>query len=113
MGGRSRPALRSLAPHPVRQGAPPRPFARLPPLRGPPKILPSPGEMGEDSARAAGLTPIVVGSILPGHTTADDTLAAAKELRRQGARLILFAGGDGTARDVYRAIGGPLPGPRG
>jgi len=82
---------------------------RLASLRGPQQILTYPGEMGEDSARAAGLTPIVVGSILPGHTTADDTLAAAQELRRQGARLILFAGGDGTARDVYRAIGESIP----
>ncbi len=82
---------------------------RLASLRGPLEILTYPGEMGEDSARAAGHTPIVVGSIIPGNTTAEDTAAAAREMQRRGVDLILFAGGDGTARDVVRAIGETVP----
>jgi predicted polyphosphate/ATP-dependent NAD kinase len=82
---------------------------RLDSLRGSLQILTYSGEMGEDSARAAGFAPIIVGSITPGATTADDTLAAAQEAQRRGADLLLFAGGDGTARDIVRAIGYTLP----
>lgn len=72
-------------------------------------ILTYPGEMGEDAARRAGFTPKVVGQIAPGKTTADDTIAAGRELARRHADLILFAGGDGTARDLVRAVGESLP----
>jgi predicted polyphosphate/ATP-dependent NAD kinase len=72
-------------------------------------IITYPGEMGEDAARACGFAPRVVGSIEPGGTTADDTVLAAREMEELGVDLILFAGGDGTARDIYNAIGDRLP----
>ncbi|GLP96583.1 ATP-NAD kinase family protein [Paraferrimonas sedimenticola] len=37
-------------------------------------------------------------------TSAQDTQALAKALSQWGADLILFAGGDGTARDMYQAL---------
>jgi predicted polyphosphate/ATP-dependent NAD kinase len=71
-------------------------------------LLASPGEMGEDEARAAGLEPIVVGSIGE-PTSAADTRRVAAELARRGVDLLLFVGGDGTAVDVLEAIGDRVP----
>jgi predicted polyphosphate/ATP-dependent NAD kinase len=73
------------------------------------EIVTYPGEMGADAVRACGLEPTVIGAIQPGATTPTDTRNAARELQRMGVSLLLFAGGDGTARDVYSAVGGDLP----
>ena len=69
------------------------------------EIVTYPGEMGEDAARAAGFEPRVVGDIVPGETTAQDTRRAARQMHELGVDLLLFAGGDGTARDLYEAVG--------
>lgn len=77
----------------------------LEPLRDALEVYTYPGEMGASAALASGFAPIVVGEIEAGHTTAEDTRRAAVELRTRGVDLLLFAGGDGTARDVYDAVG--------
>jgi predicted polyphosphate/ATP-dependent NAD kinase len=62
------------------------------------------GDMGENSCRAANVPCTVIGeSSMPSNP--DDTRAAAAALKVAGAELILFAGGDGTARDLVDAIG--------
>jgi predicted polyphosphate/ATP-dependent NAD kinase len=73
------------------------------------EVITYPSEMGEDAAKECGFDPIVVGSIRKGKTTAEDTKNAAKEMLRLGVDLLLFAGGDGTARDIYNAIGEKTP----
>ena len=73
------------------------------------EVITYPGEMGEDVAKARGFQPTVIGSITPGETTPEDTRNAAKEMMRLNVNLLLFAGGDGTARDIYNAIGDGLP----
>jgi predicted polyphosphate/ATP-dependent NAD kinase len=73
------------------------------------EIVTYPGEMGEDAARGCGCAPTVIGSIKPGETTAQDTERAAREMARLNVDLLMFAGGDGTARDIYNAVGEGLP----
>jgi predicted polyphosphate/ATP-dependent NAD kinase len=68
-----------------------------------------PGKMGADEAKEAGFKPTVVGKAGTGETSSEDTKRAAKLMLGQGVNLLLFAGGDGTARDIYAAIGDKLP----
>ena len=42
-------------------------------------------------------------------TDAEDTKAGARAIASAGADIIAFVGGDGTARDIYEAIGESLP----
>jgi len=86
-----------------------RALERLVDLPDPPQVLTAPGEMGEEEARACGLVPRVVGAATRGATTPADTVAAAAAMAGEGVDLILFAGGDGTARDIYRAVGQRVP----
>ena len=69
-------------------------------------VLAAAGIMGADVAAAAGLAARVVGSSA---TSAAGTRAAATSMAEAGADLILFAGGDGTARDVLAAVGLGVP----
>ena len=73
------------------------------------EILAAPGAMGERIARDADLRPTVVGAPASDETRAADTRAAAEAMAEAGARLILFAGGDGTARDMAAALGDRVP----
>jgi predicted polyphosphate/ATP-dependent NAD kinase len=72
-------------------------------------VLTYPGEMGETELRAAGFDLTRVGSITPGDTGAEDTQEAARDMLAAGAELLLFVGGDGTARDIHAAVGDRLP----
>ena len=73
------------------------------------ELLTAPGVMGERIAREAGLRPSVVGTSAESETSAADTRAAAEAMAAAGARLIVFAGGDGTARDMAAALGDRVP----
>ncbi|MER5635474.1 NAD(+)/NADH kinase [Kitasatospora sp. NPDC002227] len=66
------------------------------------RLLTADGPMGAEAALVAGFRPQLVHR--PGRrTSAWDTTATVRALRRAGVRLLLFAGGDGTARDVLAA----------
>jgi predicted polyphosphate/ATP-dependent NAD kinase len=72
-------------------------------------VVTYPGEMGEIVAESCGFSPTITGDITHGETTAADTQRAAREMLALGVDLILFAGGDGTARDVCDAVGTAVP----
>ena len=78
-------------------------------LNGEIEVVAAPGRMGADEAVAAGLTPAEVGHATEDATTARDTERSARLMAEVGVDLILFAGGDGTARDIYKAIGDTVP----
>ena len=106
---------------------------RLARVRDHVEVVTWPGEMGEDEARAAGFEPRVLGTFRGrptwaaaerdrGHdgaalgaagdfvlTSPADTEQAARELLAAGVDLILFAGGDGTARNICNAVGQHVP----
>ncbi len=63
------------------------------------RILTVAGPMGEESARAAGAVPELLWNVPAAPSTAEDTTAAVTAMR-DAVDLLLFAGGDGTARDV-------------
>ena len=67
------------------------------------------GDMGENCARSAGLKVQVIGGAMSEPSTAGDTVAAAKGLVAAGVSVIMFVGGDGTARDMLEAIGNQVP----
>lgn len=72
------------------------------------ELVTAAGEMGETAARQAGFAPRVIGQAVQA-THADHTIRAAQEMLRLPVDLLLFAGGDGTARDIYAAVGASLP----
>ena len=62
------------------------------------------GSMGEASAIKAGLQYTVVMQPEEQQTESSDTQNAVEMMLKENIDLLLFAGGDGTARDVYTAL---------
>lgn len=67
------------------------------------------GELGEVVLRALRFCPTLVGRGANATTAADDTRAAAAEMLARNVDLVLFAGGDGTARDIFAIVGNKIP----
>lgn len=66
------------------------------------------GWMGEDEARNHGYICKVFGEKRK-ETTREDTLEIASKIVKKGVDLLIFSGGDGTARDVLQAVDSKLP----
>ncbi len=71
-------------------------------------LITAPKLMGEYEAREVGYKPIVIGEISE-KTTGEDTRRIAKLMVDFGIDLLVFCGGDGTARDIYSAIDMLIP----
>jgi predicted polyphosphate/ATP-dependent NAD kinase len=71
-------------------------------------MLVAPGCMGADIIKNKGIKFEIIGEI--GEvTSADDTKRIAKQMLKEKIDLLIFCGGDGTARDIYDAIGLEVP----
>lgn len=80
-------------------------LAALQPLQGLDiKVFTYAGDMGENCALVAGLSHQVIGAAKHQPSQFEDTMCAAQELAQLGVDVIMFAGGDGTARDMLKAL---------
>ncbi|MFO8035631.1 MAG: ATP-NAD kinase family protein [Anaerolineales bacterium] len=68
----------------------------------------APKEMGEDFIKLLEVPYEVVGDI-GGETSASDTTKIASQMIDRGIELLIFIGGDGTARDIYDTIDAKVP----
>lgn len=69
------------------------------------EILTCSGDMGENEAEKLGFKTNIVLEIADRLTLSKDTTSAAEMMLEEKVDLILFTGGDGTARDIYNAVG--------
>ena len=78
---------------------------QLLPLRDQLQLFAAPGAMGSDLLTELGFEHQVVGELSdPNQTSAEDTERCAAALQKTGVDLLLFAGGDGTARNICNQI---------
>lgn len=66
------------------------------------------GEMGEEAASSCGFPCTIFGE-KKAETTAEDTREIARKIVEAKADLLVFCGGDGTARDILDAVGFSIP----
>jgi predicted polyphosphate/ATP-dependent NAD kinase len=83
-------------------------LAELNPVKSGVRLVVGAGSMGEDEAKSAAFTYKVLGERKK-ETSAEDTIAIAKKMVDAAVALLVFCGGDGTARDVLKAVGTALP----
>jgi len=69
-------------------------------------LITCPSVMGGDEVKSAGLKAQILPMRLKAETTANDTNAAVKQFVALNVDLIVFVGGDGTARDILDAMRG-------
>jgi predicted polyphosphate/ATP-dependent NAD kinase len=108
-GGAILAQARALGAKPQAAGRAARALGKLAAAVGDFELFTCAGAMGGDAAAAAGLTARILPREIAPLTSAEDTRAAAAALRELKVDLVLFAGGDGTARDILEVVGDGLP----
>ncbi|MFB0523103.1 MAG: ATP-NAD kinase family protein [Candidatus Bathyarchaeia archaeon] len=68
------------------------------------EIITCPSVMGANEAKATSFPAKILSMPLRSETTAEDTKVAVKHMIASKADLIVFVGGDGTARDIHDAM---------
>lgn len=77
-------------------------------LRDKIKFLTASGKMGADVLSSLGFSHEVIYNA-PEITSREDTIMASRAMLNRGVSLLIFVGGDGTARDVLEAIDSEIP----
>ena len=72
------------------------------------RLIVGAGNMGEAEAKKCGFKFEVKGESKD-ETTSEDTQNTAKEMVKAGVDLLVFCGGDGTTRDILKAVGLNVP----
>ncbi len=83
-------------------------LSELKPFKGKIRLIMGAGKMGENEARNCGFACTVLGKS-KNETSAEDTMEIARRILEIGADLLVFCGGDGTARDILNAVSTDLP----
>ena len=83
-------------------------LSELKPVKQHIRLIVGAGTMGEDEAKTSGFICEVLGESKK-ETGAEDTVAVAKGMVDAGVALLVFCGGDGTARDILKAVDMSLP----
>lgn len=83
-------------------------LSEMKPVKGRIRLVVGAGRLGEDEARNRGFACAVLGKKKK-ETTAEDTMKLARRITDAGADLLVFCGGDGTARDILNAVDNSLP----
>jgi len=83
-------------------------LSELSPVKEKIQLIVGAGNMGEDEARNCGFAFTVLGKKRK-KTTAGDTIEVAKKISDASVNLLIFCGGDGTARDILDAVDSNLP----
>jgi predicted polyphosphate/ATP-dependent NAD kinase len=83
-------------------------LSELSPAQSDVQLVVGAGSMGEDEAKDLGITFTVLG-VQKRETRAEDTREIAKQMATAGVKLLVFCGGDGTARDVLNSVGTTVP----
>lgn len=102
-GGEILQMARKLGARPEAPGRAILALERLLPIKEDIRILTSSGDMGENQCLEAGLDHEVIHT-LASDSTSSDTVAAAEKMMERKVDLLMFTGGDGTARDVFKAV---------
>jgi predicted polyphosphate/ATP-dependent NAD kinase len=72
------------------------------------RLIVGAGSMGENEAKQCDFK-FEVKSESKEETSSEDTQNAAKEMAKAGVDLLVFCGGDGTTRDILKAVGLKVP----
>lgn len=80
----------------------------LQPIKDKIQLLTGPGAMGEDEAKELGFDCHPMGEQKESYSSEDTEMIASK-IVEEGVQLLLFAGGDGTARNIFNAVGDKVP----
>ena len=83
-------------------------LSELKPLKDKIHLITAAGVMGEEEALECNFNPEILG-VKKEKTTAEDTKEAAKKMVSMEVDLLVFCGGDGTARDILDVVDMKIP----